>query len=312
MKQKQPLLKERGNRSKGIGRENLVGLALALIPVIGFTIFGLLPMILAVVMSFMKIKGFHFDGASIVGWENYAAILQDEKFYTSVGNTFYAALALPISMVLALLIAVLLNRRCKGTKAFRTVFFIPYVCSVVALMTMWKWLFEEEFGILNQILAFFGKEPIGWISDSSYVRESMIFTGVWSGMGLGILLYSASLSNVPKAYYEAAMLDGAGGFKQFLHITLPAISPTTFYLLVTGMIAYLQDFVRFQTMLGNAGGPSNSGLTMVFYLWQMAFRYNTTMGMGMASAMAILVALIIGGVTALLYASAKWWVSYDY
>lgn len=260
----------------------------------------------------MRIKGFHFDGATFVGIENYKTILQDEKFYLSVGNTFYAALALPISMVLALLIAVLLNRGCKGTKAFRTIFFIPYVCSVVALMTMWKWMFEEEFGILNQILGWFGKEPIGWISDSDYVRGSMIFTGVWSGMGLGIILYTAALSNVPKSYYEAAMLDGAGSFKRFLHITLPAISPTTFYLLVTGMIGYLQDFVRFQTMLGNSGGPSNSGLTMVFYLWQMAFRYNTTMGMGMASAMAILVALIIGCVTLLLYKTSKWWVSYDY
>ena len=295
-----------------ITKEAKIGFILALIPVIGFFLFAFIPIVLAIVMSFMKIKGFNFNGASFVGFSNFSFLLQDEKFYTSIENTFIYSLTLPISMVFALIIAVLLNRNVKGTKIFRTILFIPYVCSVVALMTMWKWLFEEEFGILNQILAFFGQEPIGWISDSRYVMLSMIITGVWSGMGLGIILYSAALSQIPKSYYEAAKIDGAGKLRQFFDITLPAISPTTFYLLVTGIIGYLQEFVRFQTMLGNAGGPSDSGLTMVFYLWQMSFRYGKTMGMGMSCAMAILTAGIIGTVTFVLFKTSKWWVSYDY
>ena len=295
-----------------ITKEAKIGFVLALIPVIGFLLFALIPIILAIIMSFMKIKGFNFNGATFVGFENFAFLLKDAKFYTSIKNTFVYALTLPISMVFALIIAVLLNRNVKGTKVFRTILFIPYVCSVVALMTMWKWLFEEEFGILNQILEMFGQEPIGWISDSRYVMMSMIITGVWSGMGLGIILYSAALSQIPKSYYEAAKIDGAGKLRQFFDITIPAISPTTFYLLVTGLIGYLQEFVRFQTMLGNAAGPSDSGLTMVFYLWQMSFRYGNAMGMGMSCAMAILTAGIIGTVTFVLFKTSKWWVSYDY
>ena len=301
------------NKSKkGITKEARIGFVLALVPVLGFFIFSFIPIVLAIVMSFMKIKGFNFNGAELVGIQNFQFLLQDAKFYKSIKNTFVYSLTLPISMAFALIIAVLLNRNVKGTKAFRTILFIPYVCSVVALMTMWKWLFEEEFGILNQILEFFGQEPIGWISDSKYVMLSMIITGIWSGMGLGIILYSAALAQIPKSYYEAAKIDGAGKVRQFFDITLHAISPTTFYLLVTGLIGYLQEFVRFQTMLGNAGGPSDSGLTMVFYLWQMSFRYGKTMGMGMSCAMAILVALIIGTVTFALFKTSKWWVSYDY
>lgn len=295
-----------------ITKEAKIGFFLALIPVLGFFLFGFVPIVLAIVMSFMKIKGFNFNGATVVGFDNFAFLLKDVKFYKSIKNTFVYSLTLPISMVFALIIAVLLNRNVKGTKVFRTILFIPYVCSVVALMTMWKWLFEEEFGILNQILIFFNQEPIGWISDSRYVMLSMIITGVWSGMGLGIILYSAALSQIPKSYYEAAKIDGAGKIRQFFDITLHAISPTTFYLLVTGMIGYLQEFVRFQTMLGNAGGPSDSGLTMVFYLWQMSFRYGKTMGMGMSCAMAILIAGIIGSITFILFKTSKWWVSYDY
>ena len=126
------------------------------------------------------------------------------------------------------------------------------------------------------------------------------------------MLYSAAINNVSKTYYEAAKIDGASEFRMFFQITFPAVTPTTFYLLVTGAIGYLQDFVRYQTMLGNNGGPSNSGVTMVFYLWQMSFRYGNQMGVGYSCAMAMVIAVIIAAVTGLQYVLQKRWVTYDF
>ncbi|MBR1581882.1 MAG: sugar ABC transporter permease [Bacilli bacterium] len=297
---------------KGSKHEARVGFALGTVPMIGFALFSLLPIILAIIMSFMKIKGFNFNNATWVGFDNYIKLFQDPKFGKSIKITFLEALALPFSIIISLLIATLLNRKVKGTKAFRTIYFIPFVCSVVAVSTMWKWLFEEQFGILNQIREAFGQAPIGWLSDSKYAPWSMAIINLWSGPALGIILYSAALGNVPKSYYEAASIDGASKVSQFFEITLPAVSPTTFYLLVTGTISFLQDFTRYQVILGNNAGPNNSGLTMVFYVWQMVFKYNTTMGMGIASAFSIIIGLIIGIITALYYSTSRFWVSYDY
>lgn len=296
-------------------KDKIAGFCFAGIPVLGFLIFGVVPMLIAVIMSFMKIKGFSFYESSFVGLKNFTDLMFGEyasSFYLSVLNSFIELLALPVSLAIALVISVCLHKKLRGTKVYRVIIFIPYVCSVVAVTTMWKWIFEEEFGIFNQLRMLVGLKPIGWISDSAYVRWSMLLTCVWSGISLGVILFSAALNNVSRSYYEAAQIDGAGEIRQFFSITVPAVSPTTFFLVVTGTIGYLQDFVRYQIMLGNSGGPSSSGLTMVFYLWQTAFRYNTQMGMGYACAIAILISLIIGLVTLINYISAKKWVNYDF
>lgn len=297
---------------KGSKHEACVGFSMAVVPIIGFVLFSLIPIVLAILMAFMKIKGYNFNNATFVGFDNFKKIFTDPKFYSALKITFLEALALPLSIAISLIIAFLLNRKLKGAKIFRSIFFIPFVCSVVAISTMWKWLLEENFGIINQFLNSIGIQSIGWLSDSKYAPISMFFINLWNAPALGIILYSASLANVPKSYYEAASVDGASKLSQFFNITLPAVSPTTFYLLVMGSINYLQDFTKYQVVLGNNGGPSNSGLTLVFYVWQMAFKYNTTMGMGMASCLAIIIALIIAMVVALLYATSKLWVSYDY
>ena len=146
--------------------EKVFGLCFAGIPVLGFLIFGLLPIAAAVAMSFMKIKGYNFDGAYGVGFGNYSDLLFGEfkgKFWLSIGNSFIELIALPVQTALALVISVFLNKGLKGTKFFRTVFFIPYVCSVVAIMTMWKWIYEENFGILNQIITALGGQKVGFI-----------------------------------------------------------------------------------------------------------------------------------------------------
>lgn len=298
-------------RKKKIKSESIVGFTLAIGPVIGFLIFGLIPMILAIFMSFMKIRGYSFEDSSFIGFANYVEILKDATFYKALGNTFYAALSMPISLVLSLVIATLLNRKTWGTKLFRTVFFLPYVCSVVAVTTMWKWMFNTDFGIINDVIKALGGQPVPWITSSEWFMPSMIIMGVWSGTGFGIILYSAALGNVSKSYYEAAEIDGANRWQQFISVTVPAISPTTFYLLIMGLIGALQDFARFQVMGGDTGGPNEAGLTVVFYLWRMGFKNVITQGMGMASAVSLLVAIIIIAITVLNFKISKLWVHYD-
>lgn len=290
-----------------VKREGLWGLILSLGPVVGFALFGLIPMILAIFMSFMDISGFSFDGSKFIGFKNYGDVLKDSLFWKSIGNTLYMGVSTFINIALALLVAFLLTKKVRGKKVFRTIYFIPYVCSVVAITVMWQWIFNTNYGIINAIFTPEGKDPINWWGTAETFIPCLIIMGVWSGTGYGIILYGAALTNVNGALYEAAKVDGANSFKSFFHITLPAISPTTFYLLITGIIGALQEFARPQIISGT-GGPDNVGVTVVFYLYRNAFQYYH---MGIASATAWLLAIIIVVLTVINFAASKLWVSYD-
>lgn len=305
-------------KKKKITKEEAWGFGLASIPLIGFIIFGFIPLILAFAMSFMHMKGLRIDENTVfVGLQNFKTVLTDAQFYKSWLVTLYAALGLPIGLVLSLVISILLTQNIKCKKLFRTIFFIPYVCSMVAITQMWQWIFDYNYGILNSVLVQLGHDRIFWLGgDGKWFMPCMIFMGVWSGMGFNIILFSAALTNVNRAYYEAAEIDGANAWKRFVHITLPAISPTSFYLLVMGLIGALQDFTRFQVMAGD-GGPNNAGLTVVFLLYKYIFGGSTAGGgsyrtdVGIASTMAILVSVIIVLITILNFRLSKKWVSYD-
>lgn len=294
-------------KKKKIDKEGLTGFFMSFIPVLGFCIFGLIPMILAVGMAFMKIRGFSFEGAEWVGFANFADVLHDSLFWQSIVNTLYMSVSTFINIVLALIIAYLLTKNIKAKKVFRTIYFVPYVCSVVAITLMWQWIFNNRFGVMNHILESLGHDRINWFNDSDWFIPVLIIMGVWSGTGYGIILYGAALTNVNSTLYEAAKVDGANSFKTFLHITLPAISPTTFYLLIMGVIGALQEFARPQIISGT-GGPDNVGVTVVFYLYRRAFSY---FEMGPAAASAWLLAIFIVILTIINFGVSKLWVSYD-
>lgn len=291
---------------KRVSKEEVYGTCFASIPVLGFIIFGLIPMAVAVVMAFTDAK-FALEDLSWVGFDNFAYAIKDSTFWKSVGNTFYFALSMPISLVFALIISVLLNQNIKCKKLFRTIFFIPYVCSVVAVALMWKWIFDANYGVLNAIITKCGGEPVLWLQNAKTFGLAVIIIGVWTGSGFGIILYSAALTKVNPAYYEAAKIDGASSWKCFWHITIPSISPTTFYLVIMGLIGSLQEFARIQVIDAN-GGPNYAGLTVVFYLYREGFSYHD---MGHASAVAWLLALLIMGITAVNFKLSNKWVSYD-
>lgn len=295
-------------RKKPFNKEEFAGTTLASIPLIGFCIFGLLPLILAFYMAFVKMRDFSLEGATPVGFENFKTVLNDQMFWDALVNTCLMGTSVFISLFFALIIAYLLSKPISGKKVFRMIYFIPYVCSVVAVTLMWKHIFNSNYGIINQILGRTGDNAINWLGDSKYFTWAVIIMSVWSGMGYGIILFTAALTGVNPSMVEAAKIDGAGPFSVFWRIVFPAISPTTFYLVVMGVIGALQSFAV-TNVLSSGGGPNNDGVTVVFYLYRRAFQYFGTMGE--ASASAWLLAILILGLTAFQFWGSKKWVSYD-
>ena len=303
------IIAKRKKRTK-YGWEGVLGVIFAITPVLGFVIFGLAPMILAVSMSFMNVPGYMLYRGTFAGLENYRRIFESPQLGRSIWVTLINGITMPISLGLALIVANFLNRNKIGSKVFRTIFFIPFVCSAVAVAMMWRWMFNYHFGIVNGIIANFGGNRINWLGNPDYITWTMVISGVWGGMAFGIILFSAALNNVPKAYYEAAKIDGAGSIRQFFNITIPGISPTMFFLVTMGIIGMLQDFTRFYVMLGLDAG-NNAGLTVVFWLYRMAFADTFYYGVAMASALSIVLGIGIIIITRINFFLSKFWVHYE-
>lgn len=299
--------------------EEVVGTLFAAIPVLGFIIFGVIPLLLSLIMSFAKLPSFDIRSLQILElnniFGNYKSVLQDPLFAQSVKNTLYAAVSLPLSIIIGLILAVLLNQKLRGKKFYRTVFFIPYVCSIVAVTLMWRTLLNRNYGAINELLGLFGIGPVAWLTDDRFYMPAMIIMGVWCGVGFNLILFSAALTNISPTVYEAAELDGAGPIRKFFSITLPLLSPTTFYLFVVGMIASLQEFVRFQSMnavnsnLISPTGPNNAGLTIVFYLYNLVFAQSG--GLGLAAATSWILAIITVILTAISFRFTRKAIHYE-
>lgn len=299
-------------RGMKIKKEEMQGILFANIPLFGFVLFGLIPLMLSVFLSFNTFKGLRLNSASFVGFENFKTILEDELFYKALGNTGYVLLACVVSLVLSLIISALIATNVKGAKGFKAIYFVPYVCSMVAITFMWKWIYDYNYGVLNSTLIEWGwiTEPIDWLGSANFYRVAMFILLVWSSMGFNIILLTASLLGVSRDLYEAASIDGAGELKSFFKITIPLISPTMFYLLIMGLISSLQEFTRFQVMTPD-GGPEYQGLTVVFYLYKKLFNASGGSDLGVATAVGWLIAILISIVTFANFKLQRKWVNYD-
>ena len=291
--------------------QNGSGLMMAGIPIVGFVLFGMIPLLLALAMAFMYVPGKgNLANAEFVGFENFKEVLSDHMFWQSIVNTLKMAISLPICIVIALVIAFLLTKDIKGRSFFRAVYFVPYVCCAVAVSLMWELIFNQNHGIINSWLGLTRETAIPWLTDSSTYIFCLIIIGIWSGTAYGIVLYGAALTNVNRSLYEAAKVDGANSVRCFFSITLPSVSPTSFYLLTMGLIGSLQEFTRPQMIGGGQGaGPNNDGLTIVFYIYRRAFVYNNQMGNAAAAALVLAVFILI--ITGINFVVSKRWVNYD-
>ncbi len=220
--------------------ENIAGLIMGGLPLLGRLLFTFIPIIMAISMAFFNMPRINtFEGAKFVLFENFATVLKDDNFWSAMGNTFIYMISLPIALILSLILAAALNANIQGKGIFRVILMIPFICSTVAIVFVFKRMYDTNYGVLNAMLG----TNIGWITESAEMfRFSLIIMMVWSGCGYRMLLLTAALTSVNVSYYEAAEIDGATALDKFFHITVPAISPTLFYLLVTGCVGALQVF----------------------------------------------------------------------
>lgn len=269
-----------------------------------FLLFALIPLGIAIVASFTDwnlISG----SFSFVGVSNFTEFLADPKFWKAAGNTAYMLLPIPFYLVLGILFALGCHHNTPGNKVFRVLFFLPYVSSIVAVVVLWKWLFNNEYGLVNQLLLqWFGIQGPNWLGDPDWIKFTIVLMIGWKMIGITSIYLLAAMKNIPESYYEAARLDGASPVRMFFSITLPLLTPILFFLTVVGIIGSLQTFVEVQ-LFTTDGGRDYSAATITYYIWQKAF---VSSDMGYASAVAVLFGLAILLVTIFQFRMSKRWV----
>lgn len=230
------------------------------------------------------------------GWENFSRLLADPRFHKALWNTLYLMLAIPVGMVGSLGLALLLNQKLPGRIFFRTVFFFPTVSSGVALFLVWRWIYNPEFGLFNGLLSQLGIAAPAWLTDPAWTKPAIMIMLLWITMGgPNMILYLAGLGQIDPALHEAARLDGAGRWGRFWHVTLPMLSPTTFFILTTNVILGFQLFDPVYIMTPG-GGPQESSSTMVYFLFD---RISKSADWGYAAAIAVAVFALTLGFTLL-------------
>ena len=286
-------------------REAIKGYAFISPWIIGFLAFTLVPIGLSFYYSLCDYS--LLQPPVYRGLENYRTLLGDAVFWKGVGNTFsYAALALPLGLIMALAAAMLLNSDIRGVAVYRTIVFLPSIVPAVASAMIWLWIFNPKLGLINYALSALGvDDPPGWLASERWAMPSLVFISIW-GVGNSVVIYLAGLQDVPKELYEAAEIDGAGPWGQVWHVTIPMLSPVIFFNLVIALIATMQVFVL--PFIMTQGGPDRATYFYTYYLFDNAFVY---LRMGYASAMAWLQLLIILALTALAFWSSKRWVHHQ-
>jgi multiple sugar transport system permease protein len=288
-----------------VNNEDVVGYLFVAPLILGLIIFTYGPVLAAFGLSFTK--GDYISTPRWIGLGNYRALLEDDLFWTSMRNTlYYVAGVVPAGLILSLLLALAMNQKLRGIVVFRSIFFLPTISSSVAISLMWLWIYNPEFGVLNFLLDLLGIKGPAWLSSSEWAMPAVIIMAVWRGLGYNMLIYLAGLQGIPDVYYEAAEIDGAGGWAKFRHITVPLLSPTTFMLLILSVIGAFQVFEYTYVMTG--GGPVYATLTIVLHVYNNAFR---SFQMGYASALAYVLFFILLGLTIIQFRLQNRWVHYE-
>lgn len=298
---------------KKMKTEAICGYIFVLLPILAYIVFNIFPLIISFMIQFFSMEGYNLSTLEWNNFQNFKDVFSDSDFYLSLGVSVFMSLGQFISLVVALFISVLLSKKVKGHKIFQVIYFIPYICSSVAVSLMWMWMFDPDYGIINSIIEFIaGPEArIAWFKDEKWYPWMIIIATVWQAPGYGIVLYKAALDQVNPSLYEASSIDGASTWRKFWSITFPSIAPTTFFLLMAGIMAGLQTFDMAKlfaqtgnTWLGEAG-PNNSGLTTVLYIYNWGTNYQN---MPRASVMSWVLFLVIFIISAINFKLRRKWV----
>ncbi|HYI24011.1 MAG TPA: sugar ABC transporter permease [Thermomicrobiales bacterium] len=291
-----------------IGRRESVAGYLFLLPnMVGFLIFTAFAVVASAAISLTP-----WDLLSdpvFVGFDNYVELLTDDPlFRTVLWNTFYfTVVSVPASTAIALGLALLFNTGLKAIPLFRTAYFLPVITATVVVALVWRWFFNPDFGILNHVLYELGIDtPPNWLASRTWAMPSVIILSVWKQVGYNMVIFLAGLQAIPATLYEAAAIDGAGRWNRFRNITLPMLTPTTFFVLVISIINSLQVFDA--VLVLTDGGPANATRTMVFHIWEEAFVF---LEMGYAAAVAWILFLLVFLVTLAQWKLQGRWVHYE-
>ncbi len=279
-------------------------LVLLLPNLLGFAIFILFPILATFYIGFTDWN--MANSMEWVGFDNYIALANDEIFIKVLINTlYYSLVSVPVGIVISLFLAVFLNQKLRFMRFYRAAFFIPVISSFVAIAVIWQWVYNPDFGLLNYFLGLLGIKGPAWLTSATWAMPAIILTTVWKNMGYNMLIFLAGLQGISESYYEAADIDGARWHTKFRHITVPLLSPTTFFVTITSIIGSFQVFDAVYLM--TQGGPARATSVLVHYIYQTAFQY---LEMGYASAMAYILFFLVLVVTMIQFARQRKWSIY--
>lgn len=285
--------------------EAVTGLLLILPWLVGFVCFMAGPIVISLGLSLTKWD--ILTSPEYVGLANFVNLFRDPLFWKALDNTLvYTVLTVPLSLAASLSLALLLNRRVPGVSALRALLYLPELMPIVATALMWTWLLNTHFGLLNYLLSRVGLSPVAWLESTTWALPSLVLMGLWTVGGNRMLIFLAGLQGIPEQLHEAAALDGASSWRRLWHVTLPLLSPVIFFNLVLGVIGSFQVFTPAYVVTN--GGPADSTLVYVLYLYRNGFQY---FQMGYAAAMAWIMLLILLTFTWLQFRLMQRWVYYE-
>ena len=305
-KEKTKAIKKKASRRQ---KKDWIAAYIFIAPVtIGLLIFYVWPFIQNFWFSFNDVNKFNM--ATFCGLDNYKKLFEEPDLMLALKNTIlYAVITVPIGLFISLLLATLLNSKIKGKGIYRTIYFLPSITMAAAVALVWKLIFNGDYGILNTVLEFFGVEGKRWLTDPSTALFCVMMVGIWSGAGYNMIILLAGMQGVSNSYYEAAEIDGAGPVQKFFKITIPLVSPTIFFVTITGLIGAFQVFDTLYMMIDIDKNPAfNAVKTTNVLFYQNAFTYGYK---GYAAAISILMFVIIMIITAIQLWGQKKWVNYD-
>lgn len=287
--------------------DSLWGYAMILPLLIGLSVFYFYPFVQVLIDSFYNVGA--FNKRSFAGLNNYVQMLSDEKMWGTMGNTFqYVLLIVPITIILSLVLAGLLNTKIRGVGLFRVIYFIPTVTMSAAIAMVWRWIFNGDYGILNYIMTLLGQPARYWLGEQETALLCISIVTIWMGIGYNMVILLAGMQGISRSYYEAADLDGVSKPKQFLHITLPLITPTLFFVMITIVISTFQIFDVIYMMIPMKSAAMDYTQSVVMYFYRNAFTFSQK---GYASSVAVLLFVIIMAITMLQMKLQKKWVHYE-
>jgi multiple sugar transport system permease protein len=270
--------------------EDLAGYMFMMPTILVLGTFVVLPILYAIFLSLQKVQLLGGIEYEFIGFRNFTRLAEDERVWIALRNTAeYVAIVVPTQTILALILAVTLNSGIRGKNWWRILYFLPTVTSSAVLTLIFMWIYNTD-GLLNDFLGFVGLPTYNWLGDPAVALKGIMIMNIWSTAPFFMVIYLAALQDIPQTLYEAAELDGANGWQQFIHITLPLLKPVTFFVATMGVIGTFQLFDQSYIFSGGTGGPNNATLTVVLLIYQAVFR---NLQMGYAAAIAFLLAAVI-------------------